>query len=839
MWFSFSQARLKYILLIGSLLTIGFFSWLFWDLPSLDTIGDNLIEPSVRITDRHGRVLYEIIDSQGGRHLPVPIEIIPSDLVNATIATEDQTFYDNPGIDFLGIMRAFWLNVRGRSTIAGGSTITQQVARNLLLSGDEQFEQSMRRKIRESYLAFRLTQVFTKDEILGFYLNEINYGALSYGVEAASHTYFNKSVSELDLAESALIAGIPQSPSSYNPLNYPEAAKYRQSIVLGLMLKQGNISENEFSLANNQPLLYNSKPYPIEAPHFVMYVESTLEDLTEFKERKPESAIIVRTTLDLDLQHLAENAIDVHLAKLEGTNSFGQFSAPFQSEKPHLGHNVNNAALVALEPTSGEILAMIGSPDYFDSEVSGAINMALSPRQPGSALKPFIYSSAFDPNRENPFTPATMILDVEQVFYTSQDKPYVPSNFDNIEHGPVSARIALASSLNIPAVVVLETIEISEFIKFCDMLGISTLRNPHSYDLSLALGGGEVSLLELTAAYSVLANGGAKSPINLILDITTSEGEKLFDYKTPAPVQVIDNRVAWLISDILNDNAARNLGFGPNSTLKLDRPAAVKTGTTTNFHDNWTVGYTPDLVVGVWVGNANHEPMRGVTGLSGAAPIWHQFIREALTGTQEQWFSHPPGMTLIEVCSLSGMLPTKDCLNKNSDWFIDGTEPMVIDNVFHKLIIDSNNGTIATHLTPPHQKAEILVLNLPPEAHPWARSQGLSLYNDFIFSESASAISGTEYILEIVSPRNGSVYTVSADYPPNGQRLPIEILYATVPERIKLLLNGKVLEVINQKPFLSWWTLEKGDHVLQAEAKFRDGSTILSPQVSFTVLEFE
>ena len=320
--------------------------------------------------------------------------------------------------------------------------------------------------------------------------------------------------------------------------------------------------------------------------------------------------------------------------------------------------------LVALEPTSGEILAMVGSPDYFRLSDFWCYQYDYSPRQPGSALKPFIYSSAFDPNRENPFTPATMILDVEQVFYTNQDKPYVPSNFDNIEHGPVSARTALASSLNIPAVVVLDTIGLSEFINFCEKLGISTLSNPHSYDLSLALGGGEVSLLELTAAYSTLANGGATSPINSILDITTTEEEKLFVYKTPAPVQVIDNRVAWLISDILNDNAARNLGFGPNSTLQLDRPAAVKTGTTTNFHDNWTVGYTPDLVVGVWVGNANHEPMRGVTGLSGAAPIWHQFIREALTGTQERWFSQPPGMTLIEVCSLSGLLPTKDCLNE-------------------------------------------------------------------------------------------------------------------------------------------------------------------------------
>ncbi|RPI30954.1 MAG: penicillin-binding protein, partial [Chloroflexota bacterium] len=454
------------ILLAALASVVGLGIWLFADLPSLDALSAGLLTPSVRITDRNGTLLYEMISPTGGRHAPVAIESIPLALQQATISTEDASFYQNPGVDVGGIVRAFWINLRGGETLSGGSTITQQIARNTLMQPEERNERTLRRKLRESWLAWRLSRRYTKDEILGLYLNQSYYGGLAYGVEAAAQTYFGKPVSELDLAESALLAGLTQAPGLYNPFSDFEAAKERQLVVLGLMEKHHFISAEQRQLAAAEKLVLASTPYPIEAPHFVLWVAGQLEEILP-----PEAlhgsqnpggyGLVVRTTLDLSWQRRAE---DIACRQIETLNI-----PPAGGE----GHNVHNAALVALDPNSGEILAMLGSADYFDPDISGAVNMALAPRQPGSALKPVIYAAALDPNQPVPWTPATMLLDVRTSFATHEGQPYVPANYDLQEHGPVLVREALASSLNIPAVIALDHVGLEQAIGLSADLGIT------------------------------------------------------------------------------------------------------------------------------------------------------------------------------------------------------------------------------------------------------------------------------------------------------------------------------------------------------------------------------
>ena len=813
---------------------LGLWIWIFWDTPTLSDLPRNMAVPSVRITDRYGRILYELIDKSGGRHTPVSIQKIPEDLKKATIATEDRSFYQNPGVDIFGIIRAFWINLQGGETLAGGSTITQQVAKNLLLTKDEQVERTLRRKLRESWLAWKLTREFTKDEILGLYLNQMNYGALAYGVEAAAQTYFGKSVSELDLAECALIAGIPQGPAVYNPLVYPQAALNRQHIVLELMLNQGSITKEQYEMAYHQPMIYNPAPYPMEAPHFILMVIAQVDELLPERTLKAGNPIVVRTTLNLDWQHLAERAISRHLQALRDTNTNLSTGGPELGHNVPGGHNVNNAALVAIDPNNGEILALIGSPDYFDGEHAGAINMAIMPRQPGSALKPFVYAAALDPKRAQPYTAATMLLDVRHTFTTHEGDAYTPANYDNLEHGPVSTRQALASSLNIPAVITLDSVGLSSLFDLSSSLGISTFGNPDDYDLSLALGGGEVNLLELSAAYGAFANNGSRLDPYSIQRIATIEGEILYQNGSHTSIQVIDPRVAWLISDILNDNDARAIGFGTNSALKLDRPAAVKTGTTTNYHDNWTVGYTPDLVVGVWVGNANHEPMRAVTGLSGAGPIWHQFTREALTGQPQNWFVRPQGMRQIEVCALSGQLPSDACPYTKHEWFIEGTEPINQDTIYQWVWIDLATGAYASDNTQPDSRVRMVALDLPPLAQPWARSQGLILLND-LSQHTLNRPTWDEYPLQIIAPGDNTTYRANTFLDPDAQQLHIEAASSLGLNWVELWVDNSLLARIQNPPFEAWWPLQVGQHTTWAQAETKEGHSIQSPILTFRV----
>ncbi|MEN8241892.1 MAG: transglycosylase domain-containing protein, partial [Chloroflexota bacterium] len=745
------NSKKRIILLTWLIYTVGIvfslFS-IFHDLPEVSALPDQLTTPSIRITDRSGELLYEVFPEVGGRNTVLAFEDIPDCLVKATIAIEDQNFYTNPGVDLEGIIRAVWINLQGGETIAGGSTITQQVARNLLLP-EEATERTLRRKLRESILAWQISHQYTKDEVIALYLNQMYYGGLAYGIEAASQTYFSKPAADLELAECALLTGLTQAPSYYNPLQNPEAAKQRQEDVLAEMHDQGQITEQEWIAVSEYPLEYNPSPYSILAPHFVQMVKDELDQLAGDSQINLSSSMIVRTTLDNNSQQHAEEIISRNLTY-------------FQKEDG-INKNVNNAALVAIDPHTGEVLALVGSAGYFNKEIAGAINMAATPRQPGSAFKPFIYAAALSPAQENPWTVATPILDVITTFIKSDGSTYTPKNYDFLEHGPVSLRYALGSSLNIPAVITLDHVGVENVTRLARSLGISTLEGPNEDNLSLALGGGTMSLLELTNAYTAFANHGLVSAHQLILEIRDPGGEMVYQTPAVAPIQVFNPAVTWLISDILSDDSARRIGFGLNSVLKLDRTAAVKTGTTTNYHDNWTVGYTPDLVVGVWVGNSDYKAMREVTGLSGAAPIWHEFIRTTLNNIPDKDFDRPSNLVQVEVCAISGLLPTDACDKTRTEWFIEGTEPVEEDNVYLQVWLDMDTGLISDQNTPADRRVSTIVLDLPPEAQNWARTQGLPLLADLPSSDSVDG--GQESAaIRVISPRQNASYQISADY---------------------------------------------------------------------------
>lgn len=801
--------------------TIALVALLFTDLPEIANLEAGLALPSTRILDRQGRMLYEIVDPEGGRNRAVTLEQVPQDCIDATIATEDANFYNHIGVDVEGILRALRINLEGGEVLAGGSTITQQVARNLLMDPQQRAERTLTRKLRETILALRLNGAYSRNDILMLYLNQTYYGNVAYGLEAAAQTFFGTNVEALDLAQCAMLAGLPQAPAPYNPLENPTAAAERQKVVLRLMQEQGYITEAEARRAENEPLQYAAAPFPIEAPHFVMTV------WTELLERWPDElyqgGLTVTTTLDLDWQHAAERITNRHLARLNTPDSAGHTK------------NVFNAALVALDPYTGHVLAMLGSPDYFNERISGAYNAALAPRQPGSALKPFTYAAAFDPTYDDPWTAATMVLDVETPFVTRRLESYTPANFGLVEHGPVRVREALASSYNIPAVVTLAAIGVPRLVDLMTRLGVHTLAENENIDLAVTLGGGEVRLLELTQAYGALANGGHPVHKVMVTHVEDASGHTLYNWQqTPLSSKVLEERVAWLISDILSDNQARLPAFGPASALQIGRPAAAKTGTTTDFRDNWTMGYTPNLVVGVWAGNADNTPMSDVTGVSGAGPIWHDFMREVLMGQPSLRFQRPEGLIHMEVCALSGLLPTEACSQRIREWFIEGTEPNEPDPFHQRFTIDRRSGLLADDTTPPEDRVEQVFLVLPQEARQWAIREGLPqppLNATFLEPDSARG-------LRLLEPDPYTTFRLSPTLPPETQRLRLTVGARPGTQRVTYQLNGQSIGTSTASPWVVWWPLEAGQHELVAVAEMADGTLERSEAIPFTVASY-
>ncbi|HVA24638.1 MAG TPA: PBP1A family penicillin-binding protein [Chloroflexota bacterium] len=630
-----------------------------------DALGSIQVQPhgatfqTSRIFDRNGTLLYEFVDPKAGRRTAINLADVPESVIDATIAVEDKNFYTNPGFDVQGLVRAAYDDVVNHKIVEGGSSITQQLVKQVYLTPEVSFD----RKIREIIIAFTLTRSMTKDQILQTYLNQIYYGNQAYGVEAAAEAYFGKNVRNLDLAESAMLAGLPQSPSQYDPINNLQAAKQRQLDVLNLMVDQGYISSNQAAGARDEPLKFAAQGIDLKAPHWVFYVRNYLE-----QKYGPNfiygTGLNIKTTLDLGLNNKAQQIVQQDLANIPPSK------------------NVNDAALVAVDPNTGQILAMIGSRDYNqvlpNGTMDGRFNAATAPLQPGSSFKPFAYVTDFEKGR----SPATMVLDAG-LGHTFPDGPGVwfePKNYDLKYHGWLPLRYTLANSLNIPAVKVLADAGVDPTLATAHAMGITTLtdRARLGLGLSLVLGAGEVLPLDMASAYGVFATGGQRYPLNPILSITDSSGKVIEQYQKPQPQQVLKPEYAYLISSVLSDDHARQMEFGAHSALWLpDRPVAVKTGTTDQFRANWTIGYTPSLSVAVWAGNSNHTPMNNVIGIDGAGPIWHDFMEYALRNTPPQPFPVPPNIVDACVPANVGMPPSgaQKCWN---EVFVKGTEKTAV-----------------------------------------------------------------------------------------------------------------------------------------------------------------
>ena len=655
-------------------LAVGGYAYIASELPSPEELSVRAETfESTKIYDRNGVLLYEVFDPTGGRRTVVPLEHVPGHIRNATIATEDPTFYANPGFNPLSILRAFWQNLREGGIVSGASTITQQVVKNTFLSPEVTFS----RKTKEAILATEITRRYSKDSILEIYLNQNYYGNLAYGIGAASEVYFDKPVGELTLPEAALLAGIPQGPAIYDPYTNLAAAKIRQSIVLDLMAKRGYISSVQARNAKQEELHLAPQTIDMKAPHFVVYVQERLEAQygTELVYR---GGLRVYTSLDMEIQDSAQRIIRERVAELSELDA-------------------TNAALVALNPQNGQILAMVGSADFYNEDIDGQVNVALRPRQPGSSIKPINYVAAF----ERGWTAATMIMDIKTQFPDGANPPYEPHNHDNKEHGPVLVRGALARSLNIPAVKTLQFVTLPGMLEMAHRLGITSLSRP-DYGLSLTLGGGDVKLLELIGAYAAFANGGRRVAPTPILRIEDSDGRLISDASDEVGQQVLNPRHVYLITSILSDREARLPTYGPNNILELPFPVTAKTGTTDDYRDAWTIGYTPDIVTGVWVGNSDGTPMNRVYGSRGAGPIWHDFMLELLGDRPTRDFAVPEGMVTVEICPVSGKLHTEKCPPGVKEIFVAGTEPQEPCDVHVDVRLCSVSSKRAGAFCPPH-----------------------------------------------------------------------------------------------------------------------------------------
>ena len=629
----------------GLLIAGGFYYLILKDLPSPSELKSNPPALSTKILDRNGVLLYQIYKDEN-RSL-ITIASLPKHVINATLAAEDKNFYHHPGIDLMGIFRAIYnnascvLNLSGcNSSLQGGSTITQQLIKNTLLST----ERTITRKLKEIVLALRTERMYTKDEILEMYLNQVPYGGTAYGIEEASKEYLGKSVKDINLAEAAFLTGLPVSPTTLSPYGTtPYLSKIRQHQVLERMVELNMISENDKIKASETQLNLNASNNQILAPHFVMYVRSLLA--TQFGETLlSRGGLTVTTTLDLSLQNKLQQEINKELDSLKSLN-------------------VGNGAGLIVSPKTGEILAMVGSRNFFDTKHDGQVNITLAERQPGSSIKPLTYALAF----MRGLSPSSTIEDSPICFRQPGSPDYCPKNYDGSFHGKVTLKTALGSSYNVPAIKLLNSLGVDNLVELARSMGITTWNDPTRFGLALTLGGGEVTMLDLSQAYSVFANNGVMTPLNPILKIQDAAGQSLKLKEVKPSTQIIPETVAFQINQTLSDNNARSPAFGYNSVLNIkNKTVAVKTGTTNNLRDNWTIGYTPEYLVATWVGNNDNTPMsRVVSGITGASPIWSRTMQSLLKDKADQPFTKPDAIVRARA----------SCDSKHYDYFIRGQEP--------------------------------------------------------------------------------------------------------------------------------------------------------------------
>jgi 1A family penicillin-binding protein len=793
---------------IGGIFFIALVAWYSRDLPDPYKIIDRSVPLSTKIYDRTGEILLYEIHGPEKRSL-VNINDIPKYAVNATIAVEDKNFYKHSGISLWGILRGQIVpRLQGKRS-QGGSTLTQQFVKNAILTN----ERALSRKIKEWVLSYRLEQKFSKEEILQLYFNEIPYGSSAYGIESAASYYFDKGAKDLTIAESAVLAALPQAPSYYSPYGSNlDALIARQHTVLDLMSEQGYISSEEAENAKKEELKFKKRAENIKAPHFVMYIRQLLGE--KYGDTVIEqSGWKIITTIDWPAQEEAEKIVTE------------------QAEKNAESYNAQNAALVALSTENSEILAMVGSKDYFNDEIDGQFNVALAPRQPGSSLKPLVYLAAFNKG----FRPDTILFDLNTNFAAS-GPAYEPKNYNLREHGPVSMRQALAGSLNIPAVKTLYLAGMDNVLEMAAKFGYTSLTDKDRYGLSLVLGGGEVSLLEHANAYAGFAREGVAKDSVAILKIEDSKGKVIEELEENKGRRALEKEPVRSLSGVLSDNGARAFIFGENNYLTLpDRQVAAKTGTTNDYHDAWTMGYTPQIAVGVWVGNNDNTAMSsGADGSQIAAPIWQKMMKflhkdlpaENFKTTDLSACDRPMlcGQTaaeqIIKIDKMSGLLATEYTPYTQ----IEERKYMQVHNILH--FVDANNPT-GDAPTDPSLDSQYALWEAPIKA--WAEKENYlteappTEYDNIHLPELRPSIN-------LLEPRNNQVIKE------NVMRLAVSASAPRSVSRVEYFIDEQKIGASHQSPFSLDYRLSpllnNGDHTLKAIA-FDDLENWQSATVNF------
>jgi penicillin-binding protein 1C len=726
----------------------------------LDTPESRGAVPGTVVLDAHGNVLER--DMSAGARIPTTIDRVAPRMLQATISSEDRRFLQRVGVDPIAVARA----LANASAPSGASTITQQLARRLYLADDS--SPLAVRKAHEALIALQLEANRSKAEILQLYLNDVYYGRGAYGVEAAARVYFGISAANLDLAHASYLAGLPQRPSAYDSV-IDAAARARQTYVLGRMVEDGWITRAQADAAAAERIEVLPASLPPIAHQFVAFARAELARL------RPDLAgrdgLVIETTLDAGLQSESERLVRLRLEALRDRNA-------------------TDAALVAIEPGTGRIIAWVGSATDGDPAHGGEIDMARAPRQPGSALKPLLYAAAF----ERGYTPATPLLDVPSTFATDEG-PYTPANFDRSFHGVVPLRVALASSLNVPAVRTLDAIGLDAMLEISHRFGLSTLNKVERYGLALTLGSGEVRLVDLTNAFAAFGARGMLAEPFAIERVRDATGRIVFSRMPASARRVLSAEHAYLVTDILSDPDARIPGFGGVAPFEVPFPAAVKTGTSTGFRDTWTVGFTPNIAIGVWVGNADGAPMQGLAGVEGAGPIWRDAMMAASLSRPMDPFVRPIGIVDATVCAPTGLLPGPDCASPTREIFAAGTVPSDSEHYYFR----DPDGRIS--------------IDPPIEARDWARAAGLTLRAD--------GASASRDALRITAPVAGTTIYLAPETA--SSQLILRAVAARGIERVTFAIDGLVIgDAPGSDPWVLW-PLELGRHTVRASAHLADG----------------
>ncbi|OGL74507.1 penicillin-binding protein 1C [Candidatus Uhrbacteria bacterium RIFCSPHIGHO2_12_FULL_60_25] len=786
------MSRRRAVLTATIALLMGATGFVVWSISPV--LSDKKPTATTKILARDGSLLYEVSLPEEGDRTNVPLSQVPIRLQQAVIATEDARFRRHRGVDVAALGRAFRdLATRGRIT-GGASTIEQQLVKNLYFRTKRRtVVQKMRELVAASYWSF----THTKDDTLERYLNTVPLGGQAYGVAAAARTYFRKDIGDVTLPEAALLAGIISSPGSAEPYAHGAVAEKARSHALDRMVAEGFISNGDADDARANVVTVFAPRHPIKAPHFVFQVLNELEGAIPGIR---DGGYEVRTTLDPDLQRTAEDVISSRLETLKDQNA-------------------GNAALVAADARSGDVLAYVGSADYFNDDIQGRVDMVQAKRQPGSALKPFLYIAAL----MNGWTAASVIPDLPVRFETQDGNGYYPKNYSHTYSGPVSIRDALGSSLNIPAVRVLHDLGLVPFFDTLRRFGLTFPEAPDYYGLSIVLGGGEVTLRDATQAYARLAAGARGISLRDVTEVKNAEGKIIFRAALTRPSPVYDDessvQAAWIVSDILKDRLARSRSFGEANLLDVGKRVAVKTGTTRDFHDNWAFGYTPDFALGVWVGNADGRPMQGVSGITGAVPIWHDVMMLRLADVQEVTWPEAAGLVRKDVCVTSGLLANGTCPKTRVERFIAGTEPSRPDDWYKIFRVDAASGRLADESCP-SRVVERTYLVPPPEYSAWFAATRYERPPDTDCSGRTTGQRDGQVM--ILSPLDGDRFEVSDRMAALNQSIPFIAGGSATAYRWRL--NGQALES-DEPTYL--WTPSPGEYTLQLEGADR--------QVRFTV----